>query len=1031
MHQFWINKQTFICYFVLAMSSTGIFLPCNVKAQIEMIHTGSYSQNFDNLLPSGSASWTDNNTIPGWYWQIQNQDKYFTYSATDGTDATSGKKSFGLTGSNDRAMGVVPDKTYSFAMCLVLQNKSSKNISQVSVSYTGEQWLNGGYPSAQVMKFSYKIVSTFNPIITGAGWSIVSALEFDSPKYGTPLKKLNGNLPENSVVFKDILLSGLNIPPGSFLLIRWTKIGENPTAHFLAIDDVTIKWVVPSAPTLSVSPNSITELYGIQDSVASVPKQYLLSGEDLPSGGNPIIITAPTKYEVSLDNQTFSPSCSLAYSTSTLSPQKVYVRCAATTKAGSYSNDLITHTIGGVLLNTIPISGSIYEMNWVENFEKSTQIDNNKEMILGSKGSWIFKDAVIGNTPSDYKRGKVSARLQINNITNVAGSITMSTDKTNGAGDVLISSSNYGSDTGGKWQLQSSINGGISWVNEGSEISCTENPEMAHFTINKSGNIRFRIVQSLAAKASAINIDDIAISDYGTNTSLQWTGSVSNDWEAAGNWAGGVVPGTDSDVEISNVANKPICSKDVSIKSLSIKTGAVLSLKSGITLTVSGNCSFEGTNCMVLKSPSNHGATASFICNGKISGGGTILIERFIIKYVGETDGWHFISSPVDNPLISDSFKPSVDDDLFGYRESDNLWINQKLNSNNLTSFNNGEGYLASYYTEKIRSISGVPNNTDIKFTNLTLTNNRGWHLLGNPFTSGLTWLTGWNTTGINTTAKILNSGGTYSDMEEGEIIPSMNGFFVRAINNTNSITIPTAARVHAISNGWKSKKDSSVKKIKLTISSTSDNTYSETKIILNEKASNQFDAEYDSPFLEGMYGTPLFYSILSNGQKLSTNSIPPASSLLLNFQFIKGISDEYTFKAEISDDWLKSSKFILEDKLEKKKYTLSNSSSFTFKSDSIDIKDRFSLQIDVVTGIDPPTDEKHITLYSIQKTVFLKIPDFVKSGNVTIYDITGKLVKDFKLQNRSLEFNLERTGVYIIKIQYDNKLFSKKISIN
>lgn len=1027
-----MKKMTFICYFINGMSLIGMFSPNYAKAQIEMIHTGSYSQNFDILSVSGSATWIDNNTIPGWYWQNQIQDTYKTYSATDGTDVTFGKKSFGVIGNNDRAMGVVPDKSYAFAMCLVLQNKSSTDISQVNISYTGEQWLNGGYTSAHQIKFGYKIVSTFNPVITGSGWTNVSALHFNSPKYGPPSKILNGNLPENSVVFKDISLPGISIPSGSYLLLRWYREATSPIAHSLAIDDVTVKWIVTAAPTLSVSPKSITGLYGIQDSIVSIAKQYFLSGEDLPIGNDPIVINAPTNFEISLDNQLFSPSCSLSNSTSTFSAKKIYVRCASSARVGSYSNNLITHSIGGVSLNAVSVSGSVYEMSWIENFEKGTKTDYSEGQISCTKGSWLFKNALLGSTSLDYKRGKKAARLIVNDVTSEAGSMTMNFDKISGAGDVLISYSNYGSDTGGKWQLQSSVNGGVTWVNEGSEISCMDNPETAHFTINKSGNIRFRIVQLVTAKSSAINIDDISISDYGTNTTaLLWTGGVSNDWNTAGNWAGGVVPGTDSDVEISNVANKPICSKDVCLKSLIVKTGAVLSLNAGIVLTVSGNCSLEGVNCMVLKSPNNHGAAASFICNGKISGGGTIMIERFIFKYMGETDGWHFISSPVDNPLISDSFKPSIDDDLFGYRESDNLWLNQKLSSNNLVSFKNGEGYLASYYTEIVRSVSGIPNNADINFANLTLTNNRGWHLLGNPFTSGLIWFTGWNATGINSIAKILNDGGTYSDMGEGEIIPSMNGFFVRAINNTNSITVPISARIHSITSGWKSKKAGSVKKIKLIIHSTTDNTYSEAQIILNDKASNLFDAEYDSPFLEGMYGTPLFYSILDNGQKLSTNSVPPASSSLFNFQFLKGLSNEYTFKAEISDDWLKGSTFIVEDKLAKKKYPLSNSSSFTFNSDSTDIKDRFSLYIDIITGLDSPANDKVITLYSFQKTLYLKISDFIKSGNVTIYDVTGKLVKNLKLQSSSLEFQIAGSGIYIIKIQYNDKLFSKKIQIN
>lgn len=1014
----------------------AILFPSLGKTQIEMKKTGSYSQNFDVLISSGSASWTDNVTIPGWYWQyqIQNQENYKTYSAVDGTSTAIGKKSYGITGSSDRAMGFIPDykDSYTFAIGLVLQNKSSTPISQISISYTGEQWRNGGFNSPQPIKFGYQIQSTLNAIFTsGTNWKAISELNFNSPKFGIPYCVLNGNDPENSTVFKDIPITDITIPPNSYLLLRWFKQPEQAYPHGLAIDDVTIKWTVPAVPSLSTSIPAITDLSGIQDNIGSTSKHYTVSGEDLPVEGNPIIITAPANYEISLDNQIFSSSISLSYTPPTLPPKTIYVRFSSAAKAGSYSNSLITHSIGGIVLNSFPVSGTVYLIDWIENFETGTKTDYTEGSVACTQGPWLFKDALIGTSAEDFKWGNKSVRLHTNSITNTGGSISMNFNKTNGAGDVLIGYSNFGSDKGGKWQLQSSVNSGSTWENEGSEIVCGDDHETAHFSINKSGNIRFRIIQSVTAIVSAINIDNIAISDYGSSSSLRWTGAISEDWSIAGNWMGGVVPGVDADAEIPNVVNKPICNNDISLKSLIIKSGAVLTLKAGITLTVSGNSSLEGTNCMLLKSPANHGAAASFICNGKISGGGTITAERFIMKYIGETDGWHLISSPVDSPLISDSFKPNPNDDLFAYRESDNLWINQKLGSNNLISFTNGEGYLASYYTDLTRSISGIPNNTDISFSNLTLTNNRGWHLLGNPFTSGITWLTGWNALNINAIAKVLNSGGTYSDMDEGETIPAMNGFFIRAINSTNSITIPTSARVHAINNGWKSKTASVVKKIKLIVNSTSDNTYSETKININDKATALYDAAYDSPFLEGMNGTPSLYTILSDGQKLSTNSVPPFSSQQFNLQFSKGLSDEYTFKSEISDDWLKSATFILEDKLDKKKYSLSNTSSFTFKSDSLDTKDRFALKIDVLTGLDDASEDKKCSLYSFEKTVFIKVPDLIKTGNVTVYDVSGRLFKRIILQNSSYNFQIEKSGTYIIKVEFNNKIFSRIIRIN
>ena len=380
MHPLRFKKATLTHILANLICMIGISFPNYGKAQIEMIHTGSYSQNFDILISSGSAAWTDTSTISGWYWQYQIQDQYKTYSATDGTDVSSGKKSFGLTGNSDRAMGIVPDKIYPFTMGLTLQNKSSTTISQVSISYTGEQWLNGGYSSPQPLLFGYRIVSTLDPIFTSkSGWTTVADLHFNSPKYGSPSTILNGNLPENSTIFKDISLSGISIPPNSYLQIRWHKETTTNKSHDLAIDDVTIKWVVPVIPTLSVSPKSLTGLNRIQDSIVSIPKQYILSGEDLPTGGNPIVITAPINYEISLDNQLFSSNCSLSYSTPILSPQKVYVRLASSAKAGNYSNDLITHSIGGVLLSTIPISGSVYKINWIENFEGGTQTENSTE----------------------------------------------------------------------------------------------------------------------------------------------------------------------------------------------------------------------------------------------------------------------------------------------------------------------------------------------------------------------------------------------------------------------------------------------------------------------------------------------------------------------------------------------------------------------------------------------------------------------------------------------------------------------------
>ena len=108
-------------------------------------------------------------------------------------------------------------------------------------------------------------------------------------------------------------------------------------------------------------------------------------------------------------------------------------------------------------------------------------------------------------------------------------------------------------------------------------------------------------------------------------------------------------------------------------------------------------------------------------------------------------------------------------------------------------------------------------------------------------------------------------------------------------------------------------------------VNSNTNNTFAETKICLNENATTGYDADFDYNFLSGMSGTPLFYSVLSTGQELSTNCVPETASLIFNLEFTPGFATEYTFNAEISDDWTKTSSFVLEDKLTNTKHTLSN----------------------------------------------------------------------------------------------------------
>jgi hypothetical protein len=311
----------------------------------------------------------------------------------------------------------------------------------------------------------------------------------------------------------------------------------------------------------------------------------------------------------------------------------------------------------------------------------------------------------------------------------------------------------------------------------------------------------------------------------------------------------------------------------------------------------------------------------------------------------------------------------------------------------------------------------------------MTFNDDRGWHLLGNPFPCGISWGgTDWGISGINAIAKLLNSGGTYSDLSAGDIIPAMNGFFVKANSLSNTLTIPKSVRLHSISEGWKQSKATVDKQIKLTISSNSDNTFAEAKINLNENATTGYDFNYDSPYLTGMYGSPLFYSVLSNGQQLSTNSVPEAAALVFNLEFIPGLAKEYTFKTEISDEWLKASSFQLEDNKTRLKYSLVNGSSFTFNADTTDAVNRFRLIVDIQTGLENKMSEDRLLITSQDRHFNISLPNQYSTGKICVYDLSGRQILSRNFTKGKVDFNLPHGGFYLVQLLFMNESVTRKI---
>lgn len=206
----------------------------DAAAGIPLVTT--YTQNFNTLANSGTGNaWTDNSTITGWYGSRT------TYNASDGSSNAGALYSFGAASASDRALGSVGSgSTTTVYYGARFFNNTGGTISALKITYTGEQWRNGGNTSAQTVNFAYQTGTSVTSLTAGS-WTAVSNLNFTSLVNTASAAALNGNLVGTNAAMVSYTITGLSIPAGQEIMIRWEDIDHSGSDHGLGIDDFTIE----------------------------------------------------------------------------------------------------------------------------------------------------------------------------------------------------------------------------------------------------------------------------------------------------------------------------------------------------------------------------------------------------------------------------------------------------------------------------------------------------------------------------------------------------------------------------------------------------------------------------------------------------------------------------------------------------------------------------------------------------------------------------------------------------------------------
>ena len=310
---------------------------------------------------------------------------------------------------------------------------------------------------------------------------------------------------------------------------------------------------------------------------------------------------------------------------------------------------------------------------------------------------------------------------------------------------------------------------------------------------------------------------------------------------------------------VSKTTNPVSTNSDVNVtNNFTIRPDAYFTNASGNTINVLGNTYFEADD----------NGMASFIDNGTTTVGGNTFVEQYLTS-----QRWHLVSPPVAGGTINTYY----DIYLKEYDEPTDTWT--YLVQPTTMPMNQSQGYSAwasdGYTGTTTVTYTGNLNNSDFVYNSLDYTPAAamtGFNLLGNPYPCALNWsmswsmsnMSGWMVIYDNGTYRGMHTDGTPYNGKTDGIIPSTQGFWVRAMNASASITIPAAQRVHDDQAFYKETNEIIYPYVRLE--SEINGYKDEAVVIFHPEATSGYDGYYDLTKFENVSEAPQLYTITEGG---------------------------------------------------------------------------------------------------------------------------------------------------------------------
>ncbi len=512
--------------------------------------------------------------------------------------------------------------------------------------------------------------------------------------------------------------------------------------------------------------------------------------------------------------------------------------------------------------------------------------------------------------------------------------------------------------------------------------------------------------------------------NYGEDTYalLTWTGATNNSWETASNWSPAIAPTSIADIMVPDVSTDPIITGTSSeCKSLTIQSGGVITIDVGKTLAVSGTLTNSaGTTGLVVNSGGS-------LINNSPSVSATI--KRSITD--AANDNWHLFISPITENTQASAASCFNGAYVDGYNEATGAW--DRLATDGYV--NPDQGYSINYLAgSRDLVFTGTLKSSPVSYSNLGYTPSSvvddnygaGWHLVGNPYPCGINTASFSAPTGMNAFAYVWD-GANYQPLQFGStngIIAPLQGFFVRAIDASNNLTLDNAAKV----NGGTFYKSSNSASQMLSLSIEGNNYSDKAYVRFNPEATASFDQAFDAYKRAGLDAAPQLYSIIPN-EKAAVNTLPDyttSSNIALGLKV--GASTSYTLKVSGIESFDASLPIRLDDLKLGISQDLRLNPVYTFDAGPGDAENRFMLSFASVTAVN---EQNAAGIKVVSENGIIRVThNAPATGTVYLYSVSGQLLATSTLNKGETTLRAASSGVYLVRVVTGKTSLTRKMVV-